>query len=191
MSAWTRQDPGAGDVAGLRRQAAEHERTSTMLAEAYALMRTHQGNVTSAVWSGAAAEAFRDGIEQFCTRVRSVVEPIAWCAAELRVYAGTVERIAEDAHGVRARRDTALEDRRAAQAVLNRAPRPGEVIDASTITRASAQVAEADRTLAAVDRDLDRLSEERAAADARVRGALVLEAVPSRCRPRGSRARST
>jgi uncharacterized protein YukE len=179
MSAWTRQDPGAGDVAGLRRQAAEHERTSTMLAEAYALMRTHQGNVTSAVWSGAAAEAFRDGIEQFCTRVRSVVEPIAWCAAELRVYAGTVERIAEDAHGVRARRDTALEDRRAAQAVLNRAPRPGEVIDASTITRASAQVAEADRTLAAVDRDLDRLSEERAAADARVRGALVLEAVPS------------
>lgn len=176
---WTSDDPGVGDVAALRWRAAELERVATMLADVHGLMRTHQGSVDASVWSGAAAEAFRAGIEDLCARVRLAVDPIAAIAAELRVYAGTVERIADDTLLQRVRRDDALDDRRAAVAVRDRIPHPGETLDASTIAWASAQVQEADDTLAAVGRALDALAEERRAADARVRGALQWNAVPA------------
>lgn len=167
MSGWDREDPGAGDVAGLDALASSLSAHAGTLTEVGGVVRGRAGDL-SAAWSGQAATAWAARADLVAGRVAGLSEVFEPVVAALRAYAREVEQIGADARTAREVRDEALAGYAAAR---------GAAVAAAFGDPVGSQVAvgrlrqATDRAVAA-EQALSDLSERRRQADAALVGVL-------------------
>ncbi|NHT18837.1 hypothetical protein [Cellulomonas sp. IC4_254] len=169
MTQWTPDDPGAGDADALRTQAARLDTLARQLAEACSSVRRYRELLGPDVWTGTAAEAFRVGSATHLANLTRLVETVAPCATALHVYAGAVQRIADDAAAARGRHTEAASEHARALRLLSQydAAPAGTVSDVSMGAQRTARD-DAVRRMSHAGHELQALADERASADARV-----------------------
>ncbi|MBW0252456.1 hypothetical protein [Cellulomonas sp. PS-H5] len=169
MTQWTVDDPGAGDPDGLRVQGARLDSLTRQLAEACSVLRRHCEALGPDVWTGSAADALRSTSARHLADLTRLVDTVGPCASAMYVYAGAVQRIAEDAVLARARRDEAASDHARALRLISQytSVPTGTVSDRSIAAQWTARDAAKER-LTAAGHTLQALADERASADARL-----------------------
>lgn len=169
MTQWTIDDPGAGDPDGLRVQGARLDSLTRQLAEACSVLRRHCEALGPDVWTGSAADALRSTSARHLADLTRLVDTVGPCASAMYVYAGAVQRIAEDAVLARARRDEAASDHARALRLISQytSVPAGTVSDRSIAAQWTARDAAKER-LTAAGHTLQALADERASADARL-----------------------
>ncbi|WP_147795616.1 hypothetical protein [Cellulomonas sp. Y8] len=169
MTQWTVDDPGAGDPDGLRVQGARLDSLTRQLAEACSVLRRHCEALGPDVWTGSAADALRSTSARHLADLTRLVDTVGPCASAMYVYAGAVQRIAEDAVLARARRDEAASDHARALRLISQytSVPSGTVSDRSIAAQRTARDAAKER-LTAAGHTLQALADERASADARL-----------------------
>ncbi|HEY0187259.1 MAG TPA: hypothetical protein VGC67_07205 [Cellulomonas sp.] len=167
---WTDEDPGAGDLAAVRQLGDLLDDTLDTLAQVRSSVRGCTDDVPEQVWSGTAADAWRDSAEQCADDLHELLDQVEPLGAALRDYADRVEEIADEAARARQRRADAQLD---LDGLALLAPSMSATTSPRLLRGWTSDRADAQHAVRTADQVLADLADDRSAADARVCGEIA------------------
>jgi hypothetical protein len=175
---WTADDPGAGDVQGVKAAGRRLDSAVRSLADVHFGVRSDSGTLTAAAWEGQAGDGWREQSDACVRDLGGLIEALAGGSSALTTYANAVEGIAEEVVLVRARRVAAGADLARAMQQLgmptslpkNGVATPAEVARQSRVRRQARDAAQV--AVDRADQEMAELVDRRVAADSTVQAAL-------------------
>ncbi|MGH2733266.1 MAG: WXG100 family type VII secretion target, partial [Actinomycetota bacterium] len=162
-------DPAPGDPGAFDALARSFSETAENAGEAHARLARFGSSVDAGIWSGEAADGFREKIGELPPRLKKLHDSYETAASGMGEYARTLRDLQAKARALLGRAEVAQDEKISQERSRDQAQAADPMISASAYDSA---IADAGRRLGLAEREIAELRERRVAAERRALGRL-------------------